>query len=176
MWSKIDGKIIKIYQHKAEVTCLHLSADLKHLVSADRTGVAYLWNTATAKPMHMFNHGEPVDIPGSKKPGFAKRLGDDVTSVALTSDGKLLWTGTEGGSVRLWDVKSGKELCRLYCGVGDTPHWLVTTPDGHFDGSANAWKQVSYRVKGTATILDGDDTRKKMHRPDLLAKILEVKN
>jgi WD40 repeat protein len=168
MWSKIDGKVIRTFKHEGDVKCLCLSADLKHLATGSDWGIANLWKIDTGKPIS----GKPIQtfVHGQRGPG------DNVTGVALSPNGKHLWTSTGGGSVRLWDVKNGQELCRLYSGAGDSAHWLVTTPDGHFDGSPDAWKHVTYRVAGTAAVFDDDATRRTFHRPGLLARILEGKN
>ncbi len=176
MWSKIDGKVIRTYPHQVNVTCLQLSADLKHLVTGDLAGLAHLWDTRSAKEIQSFHHGELVKFAGDKQERMVLRQGDDVTAVALTSDGKHLWTSTSFGSIRLWDVKTGKELCRLYEAIGDSPHWLVATPDGRFDGPPAAWKEISYRELATGTLREDDDFRRKFHHPGLLAKILHGKN
>ena len=69
-----------------------------------------------------------------------------------------------------------KELCRLYEAIGDSPHWLVATPDGRFDGDPAAWKEISYREQATGTLRQDDDFRRKFHHPGLLAKILHGKD
>jgi WD40 repeat protein len=58
-------------------------------------------------------------------------LGADVQqvwSVAFSPDGKLLAGGTTGGSVRLFDVRTG-EVRREFCG-GDQLRGLAIAPDG----------------------------------------------
>jgi hypothetical protein len=91
----------------------------------------------------------------SAQPPVRPGLPSAVSSVAISGDGKL---------------------CRIDEGVGDSPHWLVTTADGRFDGPPEAWKEVSYRVLATGALRDDDATRRTFHPPGLLAKILEGKN
>jgi hypothetical protein len=90
--------------------------------------------------------------------------------VALSRDGKHLWTASANGPTRLWDLSMGKERCRLYLLDGGKD-WLVVTPEGLFDGSPGASRFVAYRAPGTLTLLDDDATRRRFHRPGLLAQL-----
>ena len=67
-----------------------------------------------------------------------------VKAVAFSSDGKLLVSGGDDGSARLWDVKSGEALATLVSLNGGAD-WLVVTPDGLFDGTPGAWGQILWR-------------------------------
>ncbi|HKC87944.1 MAG TPA: hypothetical protein VKG02_18305, partial [Blastocatellia bacterium] len=57
---------------------------------------------------------------------------------------KLLVSGSDDGSARLWDVKSGETLATLVTLNGGAD-WLVVTPDGLFDGTPGAWGQILWR-------------------------------
>ncbi len=67
-----------------------------------------------------------------------------VNALAFSHDGKLLFSGGEDGSTKLWDASSGALLATLVTmnGGGD---WLVVTPDGLFDGTPAAWRQILWR-------------------------------
>ncbi len=60
---------------------------------------------------------------------------------------------------------------RIRGSLGAGKDWLVVTPDGFFDGSPGAWRFVAYRVPGTLKLLDDDATRRRFHRPGLLAQV-----
>jgi WD40 repeat protein len=94
--------------------------------------------------------------------------------VAMTDDAKRIWTSSADGTVRLWDPATGKELCQLVM-FKDGKEWLAVSPDGLFDGSADAWRFVTFREPGTAKLLDDDATRRRFHRPDLLGQIIAGK-
>jgi WD40 repeat protein len=98
-----------------------------------------------------------------------------VMSVALSGDGKHLWTTSRDGSTRLWNTATGKELCTLLSMDGGKD-WLVVTPEGFFDGSPGAWRFVAYRVSGSLKVVDDDATRKQLHRPGLLSRVLKSEN
>lgn len=73
-----------------------------------------------------------------------------VYSVAISPDGKKALSGGADGSVRLWDVKTGRELRRLHGHVGRV--WTITfSPDGRraasggFDNTIRIWDLTSAR-------------------------------
>jgi WD40 repeat protein len=93
-----------------------------------------------------------------------------VSSVAVSRDGKHLWTASMDGTTRLWDPASGKERCRLYS-FDAGKDWLVVTPEGLFDGSPGAGRFVTYRDAASGRLVDDDATRQRFHRPGLLAQV-----
>jgi WD40 repeat protein len=86
----------------------------------------------------------------SLPPGAVGRLGTarlrhmGVTSVAYSPDGKLLASGGNDRTVRLWEVPTGKEVQRLE-GHGDRVGSVVFAPDGKSlasasnDGTVRIW-------------------------------------
>jgi hypothetical protein len=59
----------------------------------------------------------------------------------------------------------------IYYSLDAGKDWLVVTPAGFFDGSPGACRLVSYRVPGTLKLVDDDATRRRFHRPGLLAQV-----
>jgi len=66
-----------------------------------------------------------------------------VTGVSWSPDGRFLITSSEDGSARLWAPLTAELLATLII-IGEERDWLVTTPDGFFDGSPAAWKLVGW--------------------------------
>jgi WD40 repeat protein len=74
-------------------------------------GLVRLWDAATGKEV--------------------RQLADDeagITAAALSSDGKVLATGNNRGSICLWDAATGKELRR--CAGSRSVQCLAFAPDG----------------------------------------------
>ncbi|MFD8559683.1 AAA family ATPase [Streptosporangium canum] len=85
-------------------------------------------------------------------PGIAKLAGGQggVRSVAFTRDGKILASGGDDGTVRLWDVTHRREIAQLAAGQGGV--WPVaftrdgkTLAGGGGDGTVQLWDVASGR-------------------------------
>ena len=92
------------------------------------------------------------------------------TTVALSRDARHVWTVGGDGTTRLWDAATGKERCRLYS-LDAGKDWLAVTSEGLFDGSPGGAPLVTYREEGSLKLFEDDATRRRFHRPGLLAEL-----
>jgi WD40 repeat protein len=95
-----------------------------------------------------------------------------VSSVAFNSDGNLLVSGGEDGSARLWDITTRKELATLVT-FRDRKNWLVTTPEGLFDSSAEAGNNVYWRPANNNELNPLEAYYTDFFHPGLLAELFE---
>ena len=94
-------------------------------------------------------------LPAGAPPHVAHILGDGrlrhthwVQCVAFSPDGKKLATVSQDGTVKVWDVETGRELIH-YAGHTDSVRGVAFSPDGKNIASGGADKEV--RIWDSAT-------------------------
>ncbi|MBQ6781423.1 MAG: caspase family protein [Treponema sp.] len=128
----------------------------KYLVVGDMDGVITIWDWHARKTIQTL-HGHT---------GW-------VTSLALTSDGKTLYSGSRDGTVRTWNLGSGKLLSTTLIASND--EWLTFTPEGYFTGTNWAIKNLVHLVNGME-VTGLDQLAESLYRPDLVAAKLRGEN
>jgi WD40 repeat protein len=114
--------IAQLPGHKGTaVRGLAFSPDGKTLAAAGADKMVRLWNVAGAPPA-----GQPVL---KEEPRRLKGHTEAVRCVAFAARGKLLLSGGEDKTVRVWDVKEGKEVGR-YGGHTTGVACVAVSPDG----------------------------------------------
>jgi WD40 repeat protein/uncharacterized caspase-like protein len=94
----------------------------------------------------------------------------DVKAMAFSPDGQRLLTGSDDGTCRLWNIATGQELARITTLKGEND-WLMTTPEGLFDGSAGGREKVMFRVGSGLDVVPVDRFFQDFYYPGLLAAI-----
>jgi WD40 repeat protein len=94
-----------------------------------------------------------------------------INALAFSPDGKLLASASDDTTVKLWEISTGRELLTLMA-IGKTD-WLAVTPDGLFDGSPSAWKQVIWRLdNNTSKVAPVDAFFNEFYYPGLLQETM----
>src|SRR5579871_2713903 len=77
------------------------------------------------------SRADEPNSPPDNRPQLVAQLGHaaQVNSVAISSDSKLIVTGSSDNTARLWDVQSGKEI-RTLTGHAHWVHSVAFSPDG----------------------------------------------
>jgi WD40 repeat protein len=74
---------------------------------------------------------------------------NSINSISVTKDNRFMFTNTQEYNVKLWDLGSKRLLATLYP-IPSTGDWAIVMPDGRFDASPAAQKDL-YFVKGINT-------------------------
>jgi WD40 repeat protein len=125
--------------------------------ASDSRGVIQLFDAAT----------------GQLQRTLAGHLGS-VQDLAFTPPGNLLVSAGVDGLVNLWDLAADSPpgpLLRMVT-FNDGNEWLVVTPDGLFDGSANALRMVGWRLQKGAGVTPLDALYNDFYRPGLYSDVV----
>lgn len=95
LWDLKTGKQVNLFSgHKGEVVAVAFLADGKEFVSGDESdSIINQWDITTGKVTRTFD--------GHEK---------GIRSLAVSPDGKRLVSASADGTVRVWEIKSGKEI------------------------------------------------------------------
>jgi len=107
--------------HKSTVHSVAISADGRFGLSGSADNTLKMWDAITARE----NWGVPP--PGKEVRTFVGHL-NDVYSVALTSDGKYVVSGSSDRTLRLWDATTGREL-HTFSGHAEAIYSVAISPD-----------------------------------------------
>jgi RNA polymerase sigma factor (sigma-70 family) len=123
VWDVDKGVGLATLTGHTKVSSLAFAPDGKTLAVGDETNTIRLWDVAGRKVT--------ARLVGEKTQGQLRGVGDAITGLAFTPEGKtLVSTGDYGdGTIRVWDVDTGKERRRIRSQFGDTKS-LALAPDG----------------------------------------------
>ncbi len=153
-WDLRTGRELLILARDYDIQSLAFSPDGKMLASGNNDRTIKLWDTTTGREIRTLRGHSSY-----------------INTLAFSPDGRLLASGGPDGTTRLWDVAGGRELASLI--AIDKDDWLVVTPDGLFDGSPRAWKQILWRFsQNTFDLLPVESFFNEFYYPGLLADIL----
>jgi WD40 repeat protein len=154
LWDADTGKLLRTFEgHTEKVYAAALSADGKRVLSGSDDATLRLWDADTGKQLREFKTGHMVKcvafgpdgqpLAGSFNevqlwdPGTGKKLRTLtghrtwVIDLAYERGARLAATGGIDGSLRLWDVAGGEEVCTLEAGGGEPAVVGVRfSPDG----------------------------------------------
>ncbi|MFA5182648.1 MAG: caspase family protein [Syntrophales bacterium] len=95
----------------------------------------------------------------------------DVNTVAFSSDEKFTLSASDDGTARLWETASGREIARMISFTDG--EWIVITPEGYFNASANGARHLSVRVGNNVYSID--NFYEKFYNPVHVASVLQGK-
>ncbi len=195
IWDTASGqKLLTLAGHTSYVNSAAYSPDGRHIVTASRDETAVVWDAASGKKLRILAANRGIVNSAAYSPDGRHILTSfwvwtdvwdaasgeklrtlaghtyDVNSVAYSPDGRQIVTSSADGTIRLWNVPTGQELC-LLLSFDAGKEWLAVTPQGLFDGSLGGREKVAFRVGGGLTVVPVDRFFQDFYSPGLLAAI-----
>ncbi len=154
LWDVETGREIRrLNGHTGVVTCLAFSQDGQQAISASYDRTVIVWDLKYGKEAGRFEGAAPyihvaaflpdgrraviasgkelmlLDLATGKEIGRLEGHTDVIVALAVSSDGKRIVTGSDDGTVRLWDVESKKSLAVFKGHIGPVKA-VAFSPDG----------------------------------------------
>ena len=156
-WDVKTGRLAKQLQpsHLSGINCLAQSADGRWLAAGRTSQDVRIFDLSTGKVVRDIALGDDSDA----------KWGDQVLRVAFSSDGKVLFTGSNQTGVTAWEIASGKKLWRTPAGAGmfaadPAGRWLAII--GNYEQKPVSWVilnpatgEVRFRIKVAEASIPG---------------------
>jgi WD40 repeat protein len=156
LWNSATHVLFRAFaDHKGHVASVAWSPDGSLLASgggfSDATVALWDAHSAAQSPLRSF------------KPNNKSAQNKDVEAVAFHPNKKWLVSGSEDGTMRIWDITSGNELLTVI-GIPGGNDYVAYAPTGCYTGSANAANYVRFAAKegdqsSADLLVPGDSTQ-----------------
>ena len=139
LWNVADGKELRtLSEHQDVVSSVSFSPDGKTIVSGSDDNTIKLWNVTMDNALRTLSEHQfwiPTEL--------ITCVGSDydckdpyINSVGFSPDGKMIASGSNNNSIKLWNVADGK-LLRTLLGHQDGVNSVSFSPDGKTIASAS---------------------------------------
>lgn len=202
VWNCNTGAAVSSFDNlDTEVNALAVSPDGKLLAAANGDNTVRLWTIGNPVPIKtftghagqvltvMFNPNSSVlasagddhnvllwDVQSGKLRSQLNTNSDSIASVAFSKDGSFIVCGSDDGSVTVWD-SAAAALKATLVSIPNSDDWIVTTPDGLFDGSPESWNLMLWRFEAsTFNVLPVESFFNEFYYPGVLGDIFGNKD
>jgi WD40 repeat protein len=142
------------YRH----TCYTFTPDGRYIVSGGIGGVLSVYSMDNWKERRLIGHT------------------GEVWSVAVSSDGRTLMSGSDDQTIRLWDIATGNNLLTIF--AGSDLEWVAWTPEGYYTSSVSGDRYVGWHlnrgIDRAASYFSVAQFRKEFYKPEVVYERLRT--
>ncbi|MBD2169496.1 ribosome assembly protein 4 [Calothrix membranacea FACHB-236] len=135
--------------HNSSVNSVTFSPDGQQLASGSDDNTIKLWDVSTGKVIQTL---PPLQEATPTESYIDSGHQDSVTSIAFSSDGKKLASGSEDKTIKLWDISTG-QLLQTFSGHGDVIKTIALSSDGQKLASGSKDKTIKLWDVSTGQLL-----------------------
>nr|WP_317891623.1 WD40 repeat domain-containing protein [Tolypothrix sp. PCC 7601] len=135
--------------HNSAVNSVAFSPDGQKLASGSNDNTIKLWDVSTGKVIQTLPHLQEATPTASYIDSGHQ---DSVTSIAFSSDGQKLASGSEDKTIKLWDMTTGK-LLQTFNGHSGLIKTIALSNDGEKLASGNDDKTIKLWDVSTGKLL-----------------------
>ncbi|CAE6444965.1 unnamed protein product [Rhizoctonia solani] len=128
LWDTTSGQLISqlFSESDSGITSISYSGDGKHIVAGDEAGRFHAWKMTDSSEATLIISGPCVQD------------GDAISSIAFAPDSNLIATGSDDGTVNVWDRRNGKLVAGPFKGHSEEVTAVAWSPDGNVIASCSA--------------------------------------
>ena len=130
IWDMKTGENLKALEHPSGVTCVLVTPDGKRVISGSSDNVIRVWDLASGKKLFELSENK-----------------DTISAIAITSDGKYLFSGGKDSqnSIQLWNLQTKSSIWNLIGHIDLVTSLVITTDNlklisSSQDKNINIWK------------------------------------
>jgi len=126
MLDQWDAALVTLEGHRSAVNSVAFSPDGKRIASSSCDGAVKLWDSESGELRTTLEGHSDSDKPVNLLKGHFR---NSVNSVVFSPDDKRLASGSQNGTVKLWDTNSG-QLWAMLTTCGGSVNSVAFSPDG----------------------------------------------
>ena len=121
---------------------------------------------------------ETFDASGTKRADLKGHDGD-VQAVAVSEDGRLIVSGSNDTTVRLWNSETGKLVVSIIH-MPATGQWIAWTPEGYFTAAPDSENLIGWHINRgpdkEGEFITAGEIRAQFRRSDVVARAIILAN